>query len=65
VEKESVGTVKAQAAERGIRIRLLCDNAAFGRVGRIENAVAEGYAALALLSACDFRSTERSAASAA
>jgi short-subunit dehydrogenase len=43
-EKQSVGRVKAQVAERGIRIRLLCNNAAFGRWGRFEDAGADGYA---------------------
>lgn len=41
--KESVGTVKKALDEAGIRIRVLCNNAAFGRWGRFEDTAAEVY----------------------
>jgi hypothetical protein len=43
---QAAGEIRAGLAARGVRIRLLCNNAAFGRWGRFEDATAETYQAM-------------------
>lgn len=45
-ESGAAAALKSQLAERGIRIRLLCNNAGFGQWGYFEGVAAERYAAM-------------------